>query len=539
MLPPGERRQRVRHKVHTPVFASFSGPKQGMVLDLSELLDLTEDGFSVQTSEPLEVNRPVNVCLDLPETKSYVHATGHVVWNDVAGRAGVRLSGIGEQPRRLLKEWLFVNLLIAAANHSARTRQLELVKEKLPLEPVQRPEIPLPTIPASTGPVADLSSLLFAVDAVRRELRSHQSGFDDALQFLTERALSLTGATGAALAFLTEGAMVCRGSAGNPAPPLQSVVDNKEGFSGECVRNARTIVCEDAETDLRVDRELCQILRIRSIMATPIVSDFRVIGLLEVLSPHPRTFAKIHEIVLERLAELVPKLGQPPPPKPPSETTGSPDGQTISLQESAPTAEMKAGESSVEQQPDGVPIRRLHLGLLTAAVAIGALALGYFLAPTIERHWLMRPETSVEAASVDRYSGSSRLTSGPVSLGDLRRFAEQGDADAQWSLGERYHNGEGVAQDDAAAVHWFERAAEQGYIPAQGALGAYYWIGRGVPQDLSKAYFWSVLAMAQGDETSKSRVEGLTSQMTPSQILAARQQAENWIRQHPNGVKLN
>ena len=99
-------------------------------------------------------------------------------------------------------------------------------------------------------------------------------------------------------------------------------------------------------------------------------------------------------------------------------------------------------------------------------------------------------------------------------------------------MGVRYHNGEGVPRDDVQAMQWFLRAAEQGHVTAQATLGAYYWAGRGVPQDLSKAYFWSALALAQGDENSKSRLEGLASQMTRAQTSAARQQAEVWIHQH-------
>jgi TPR repeat protein len=81
-------------------------------------------------------------------------------------------------------------------------------------------------------------------------------------------------------------------------------------------------------------------------------------------------------------------------------------------------------------------------------------------------------------------------------------------------------------------VQWFLRAADQGHLTAQATLGAYYWAGRGVPQDLTRAYFWSALALAQGDEHSKSRLEGLASQMTRSQVAAAHQQADIWIRQH-------
>ena len=126
---------------------------------------------------------------------------------------------------------------------------------------------------------------------------------------------------------------------------------------------------------------------------------------------------------------------------------------------------------------------------------------------------------------------------GDESLEAVRKLADAGNADAQWRMAVRYHMGDGVRPDDTQAVRWFLRAAEQGHVGAQAMLGAYYWAGRGVPQDLSRAYFWSSLALAQGDETSKSRVEGLALQMTRSQVAAARQQAEIWLRQHAKQPK--
>src|SRR5882724_7763417 len=119
--PVGERRRRIRHKLHSPVYASFNSPSAGMVLELSELLDLSEDGFAVQTSERLELNRSVTFSLDLPETKAYIHGTGQVVWSDGSGRGGIRFSGLPEQSQRLLKEWLLINLLIACTKHAARS----------------------------------------------------------------------------------------------------------------------------------------------------------------------------------------------------------------------------------------------------------------------------------------------------------------------------------------------------------------------------------------------------------------------------------
>jgi len=97
--------------------------------------------------------------------------------------------------------------------------------------------------------------------------------------------------------------------------------------------------------------------------------------------------------------------------------------------------------------------------------------------------------------------------------------------------GVRYHDGEGVAHDDAQAVQWFQSPPSRQCRRAGRAGGLLLERSRR-PADLSRAYFWSAIAMAQGDEMSKSRIEGLSSQMTPGQVSAARQLAEGWIRAH-------
>ena len=52
-----------------------------------------------------------------------------------------------------------------------------------------------------------------------------------------------------------------------------------------------------------------------------------------------------------------------------------------------------------------------------------------------------------------------------------RPLAEQGDADAQFNLGQAYRLGRGVATNLAAAKTWFGRAAAQGHMDAQTTLG--------------------------------------------------------------------
>src|SRR5713101_1423040 len=542
--PNGERRRSVRQKLHTPVYASFNGPQTGMVVDLSELLDLHEDGFAVQTSERLEMNRAVSLCLDLPETKSYIHGSGQVVWSDDAGRAGIRFSSLPESSRQILKEWLFANLLIGCSNHAARTEQLARREEE------KSPE-PAPVAKArSVVPISNGNGTPSWLAAVQQEVGKIGDNVDAVFQLLTERALTLTGATGAALAFLTEGKMICRARAGRPAPALGALVDVKHGLSGECVRSDLLVSCEDTGNDPRVDPEVCRTLGIGSLMAAPIVSYLRVVGLLEVFSPRPHGFTKTDETVLDQLVEMIPKAYR--------ETIQREVHEQVSQQTLEQTVSAQVPEQVLEPTPTAWS-RWLHLGLFGLAILVVAMVVGYVVTPLVEKRISSQASqpsvteaasTASEQIAIDLGSSDQR-SSGERSAGQLsadqrpqamslpalRKLANQGDADAQWQMGVRYHNGEEVPQNDAQAVRWFLRAAEQGHVTAQATLGAYYWAGRGVPPDLSKAYVWSALALAQGDENSKSRLEGLASQMTRAQVSAARQQAEVWLRSHNQRAK--
>ena len=83
-------------------------------------------------------------------------------------------------------------------------------------------------------------------------------------------------------------------------------------------------------------------------------------------------------------------------------------------------------------------------------------------------------------------------------ISDLRRKAEQGDAEAQYSIGMLYYEGYDVKQDYATARQWWEEAAAQGNAWAQYRLGVLYSKGRGVPQGDGTAREWFEKAAAQG-----------------------------------------
>ena len=124
-----------------------------------------------------------------------------------------------------------------------------------------------------------------------------------------------------------------------------------------------------------------------------------------------------------------------------------------------------------------------------------------------------------------------------------RKAAEQGHPAAQFNLGLKYDNGAGVPQDDAAAVAWYCLAAEQGSASAQVSLGALYSdSGRSVPQDLVEGHTWLNLAASrltgeQRDEAVTAR-DRVAEQMTPADLSKAQHRAREWNAAHQVGVDI-
>jgi len=130
---------------------------------------------------------------------------------------------------------------------------------------------------------------------------------DAALQLLADRAQYITGATGAAIALRRNGKndMLCRASAGSNAPELGALLSTEFGLSGESVRTRQPLRCDDAERDVRVNREVCRQLGIASVVVMPVVNDDGVLGVFELFSGRVNAFGERDLSAVQRLSEMV------------------------------------------------------------------------------------------------------------------------------------------------------------------------------------------------------------------------------------------
>jgi TonB family protein len=134
---------------------------------------------------------------------------------------------------------------------------------------------------------------------------------DLVLNELVARAADATHASAAALALLRGKQMVCRAATGLHAPDLGIPLDTRGGLSGACVRSREPQLCDDTESDPRIDPTVTRRLGIRSMLVVPVFDHKKtptdrnpaLTGVLEVFSPLPNTFAQQAQILLADFAD--------------------------------------------------------------------------------------------------------------------------------------------------------------------------------------------------------------------------------------------
>jgi GAF domain-containing protein len=482
----------------------LSGSLQGSAVELSEILNISENGMCIQASSQMKINRLLPLCLDLSATASRLYLVGHVVWSESSGKTGIRFPDVSAPELIHLHEWLEANTeaeAVAGVNAEANSESHDLQSKPS-------------TSPSYTSLVAEWAEIEKEVDSCGPDL-------DPALHLIAQRALTLTWASGTAIALINSlepSEMVCRARGGTDSPEIGARLDSNSGFSGECVRTGTAIVCDDTEYDPRVDRKSCRALGIRSIVACPVKRSKEVIGILEVFSPEPAAFWENDVTVLQRLTTFIVQAVE-------RAQHARRDVLAFSISPSSDSVVLAERLQPGKSLSRRFPLRPLLIaaGILCFGVAIWALA------PWVTR--LLGPSSSFSIPA----SAEADSPGDPYSIMDLpevRRLAGQGDPRAEYVLGRRYANGDGVPQDYREARDWFLAAADQGHVAAQGKLAALFWKGKGVPQDYAKAYYWALLAQAGGDKQSPLIVVSCAARLKPAQISAEQKQADQWLHSH-------
>jgi hypothetical protein len=105
---------------------------------------------------------------------------------------------------------------------------------------------------------------------------------------------------------------------------------------------------------------------------------------------------------------------------------------------------------------------------------------------------------------------------------EREKSAKEGNPEAQLQL---YYSDAGSPD----SLKWLCRSADQGYPHAQTEMANLYLKGRrGMNRDLARAHLWYSLAVRNGHEEYRWRLEEAADSMTPEQTAKAAEMLRNW-----------
>jgi len=294
--------------------------------------------------------------------------------------------------------------------------------------------------------------------------------FDEMLQLVAERAMSVTGADGVAIALAEGNKAICRASAGQIAPPQGAILDPYSGFSGACFRTGQIVRCDDSENDPRVDVEACRALHTRAMVAVPITNRHETIGILEAFSTEAygfndsdiRSLNLLVELVLEAIApppeipSLPSPLQQPPAPEPKEDLAKALEPVMPSLEELQAVLKVHQREESPHGQQSAAEHEEVPLALgnphepdfswVRPALVVLAILAVLGVGATI--WWEMRPSSgaAVRTPAANASASRSKESEPPVTppAASEEGITEPGAASAK----------EGAPKQVSGVRHW-------------------------------------------------------------------------------------
>jgi len=124
------------------------------------------------------------------------------------------------------------------------------------------------------------------------------------------------------------------------------------------------------------------------------------------------------------------------------------------------------------------------------------------------RHWMIAATAAAAIAAVSGTAAFADVRAGieqwragnyEAAIREWRPLAEQGNADAQFNLGQAYRLGRGVPADPRTSNMWFERAARQGHAQAEANLALALFQG----DERERAIPWLQRAAERGDRRAQ------------------------------------
>jgi len=190
------------------------------------------------------------------------------------------------------------------------------------------------------------------MEIIRAQTDIAQLGLDlgGVMAFVTERVQQLTDAGGAIVELAEGDEMVYRAASGMAKNQLGLRLRRIGSLSGLCVQQRTVLRCDDSENDVRVDKEACRKVGLRSMVVAPLNHGETTVGVLKIAAAEPNVFSDEHVNILQLMCGLIASPNR-------VETVCRPIHVIGTVRPSVTTTRSPRRNVSTATSPDGVRIR--------------------------------------------------------------------------------------------------------------------------------------------------------------------------------------
>ena len=149
------------------------------------------------------------------------------------------------------------------------------------------------------------ASVLMEIISAQTDIAQLGLDLGGVMAFVTERVQQLTGASGAIVELAEGDEMVYRAASGIAKHQLGLRLQRTGSLSGLCVGPRTVLRCDDFESDVRVDREVCRKVGLRSMVVAPLNHGETTVGVLKIAAAVPNVFSAEHVQILELMCGLI------------------------------------------------------------------------------------------------------------------------------------------------------------------------------------------------------------------------------------------
>ena len=145
------------------------------------------------------------------------------------------------------------------------------------------------------------------IEIIKIQTEVVQKGMDlsGIMDLVTHRVQDITEAHGACVELIVNNQFMYSATSGMAENFLGLRLSTKNSLSGECIKVKTTLICNNIDTDNRVNKGACRKIGLKSMIVTPLICGNDVVGVLKVLSAYTGYFSEDRIKILELMSGLI------------------------------------------------------------------------------------------------------------------------------------------------------------------------------------------------------------------------------------------